>query len=198
MPTYSRFMECIHVEERLGVLEIKKRQSSAVKMIVSRCVQSSDDVDIRGFGLMELPDDIFILVQPRKILRFDAAHNFLSTIPFNISTFTNLTTLDVSSNRISTLPRELCHCKKLTAVDISINNFVEIPNVLMEIEAITIINARSNFIAEVQEDKIEGLEELNLENNPLSNNCHERLRQISETKVILTDKKLEDWDDLTI
>ena len=180
------------------MLEIKKRQSSAVKMIVSRCVQSSDDVDIRGFGLMELPDDIFILVKPRKILRFDAAHNFLSAIPFNISTFTNLTTLDVSSNRISTLPRELCHCKKLTEVDISTNNFVEIPNVLMEIEAITIINAKSNFIAEVQEDKIEGLEEINLENNPLSNNCHERLRQISETKVILTDKKLEDWDDLTI
>ena len=198
MPTYSRFMECIHVEERLGVLEIKKRQSTAVKTIVSRCVESSTEVDIKDFGLMELPDDIFILVQPRKILRFIAAQNFLTTIPFNISTFTKLTTLDVSSNRISTLPRELCHCKKLTAVDISINNFVEIPNVLMEIEAITNINASSNFIAEVQEDKIEGLEEINLENNPLSNNCHERLRQISETKVILTDKKLEDWDDLTI
>ena len=198
MPTYSRFMECIHVEERLGVLEIKKRQSTAVKTIVSRCVESSTEVDIKDFGLMELPDDIFILVQPRKIMRFIAAQNFLTTIPFNISTFTKLTTLDVSSNRLSTLPRELSHCKELTSVDISTNNFVEVPNILLEIKTITNINAKGNFIAEVDGDKIEKLDEINLENNPLSNSCRERLMVIPNVHVILSDKKLEDWEDLTI
>ena len=198
MPTYSRFMDCIHVEERLGVLEIKKRQSTAVKTIVSRCVESSTDVDIRDFGLMELPDDIFILVQPRKILRFVAAQNFLTKIPFNISTFVNLTTLDVSFNRLSTLPRELNQCKKLTSVNISTNNFVEIPNILLEIQTIININAKGNFIAEVDEEKIENLDEINLENNPLSNSCHGRLLTISKVHVILSDKRLEDWEDLTI
>ena len=198
MPTYSRFMDCIHVEERLGVLEIKKRQSTAVKTIVSRCVESSTDVDIREFGLMELPDDIFILVQPRKILRFVAAQNFLTTIPYNISTFINLTTLDVSFNRLSTLPRELIQCKKLTSVDISTNNFVEVPNILLEIQTIININARGNFIAQVDEEKIENLDEINLENNPLSNSCRGRLLTIPNVHVILSDKRLEDWEDLTI
>lgn len=198
MPTYSRFMDCIHVEERLGVLEIKKRQSTAVKTIVSRCVESSTDVDIRDFGLMELPDDIFMLVQPRKILRFVAAQNFLTTIPFNISTFTNLTTLDLSFNRLSTLPRELILCKKLTSVNISTNNFVEVPNILLEIKTMININAKANFIAEVDEDKIEKLDEINLENNPLSNSCRRRLSKIPKVHVILSDKRLEDWEDLTI
>ena len=198
MPTYSRFMDCIHVEERLGVLEIKKRQSTAVKTIVSRCVESSTDVDIREFGLMELPDDIFILVQPRKILRFVAAQNFLTTIPYNISTFINLTTLDVSFNRLSTLPRELIQCKKLTSVDISTNNFVEVPNILLEIQTIININARGNFIAQVDEEKIENLNEINLENNPLSNSCRGRLLTIPNVHVILSEKRLEDWEDLTI
>lgn len=179
-------------------MEIKKRQSTAVKTIVSRCVESSTDVDIREFGLMELPDDIFILVQPRKILRFVAAQNFLTTIPYNISTFINLTTLDVSFNRLSTLPRELIQCKKLTSVDISTNNFVEVPNILLEIQTIININARGNFIAQVDEEKIENLDEINLENNPLSNSCRGRLLTIPNVHVILSDKRLEDWEDLTI
>ena len=191
-------MDCIHVEEKLGVLEVKKRQSTAVKTIVSRCVESSSDVDIRNFGLMELPDDIFMLVQSKKILRFAASQNYLTTIPFNISAFINLTTLDVSFNRLSTLPRELNQCKKLASVDISTNNFVDVPNVLLEIQTITNINAKGNFIAEVDENKIEKLHEINLENNPLSNKCRGRLLTSLNVHVILSEKRLEDWEDLTI
>ena len=70
MPTYSRFMECIHVEGRLGLLEVKRRQSSAVKRIVARCVDCSEDLDLGDCGLTQLPEDIFLLLRPRKLIRF--------------------------------------------------------------------------------------------------------------------------------
>ena len=69
MPTYSRFMECIHVEGRLGLLEVKRRQSSAVKRIVARCVDSCEDLDLGDCGLTQLPEDIFLLLRPRKLIR---------------------------------------------------------------------------------------------------------------------------------
>ena len=86
-------------------------------------------------------------------------------------------------------------------VDISSNNFVEIPSVLLEIETVTDINAKNNFIAEVNDEDIENhknLEEVNLENNPLTTSCHERLRRINKVSIIISEKKLEEWEDLSI
>merc|ERR1712079_685704 len=81
------------------------------------------------------------------------------------------------------------------------NNFVEIPSVLLEMEAITDINAKSNFIAEVNDEDLESnetLEVVNLENNPLSSACHDRLHRVCRFSIIVSDKKLEEWEDLSI
>ena len=118
-----------------------------------------------------------------------------------MSAFSQLISLAVSCNQLSTLPRELAACTHLTSVDISTNNFVEIPSVLLEMEAITDINAKSNFIAEVNDEDLESnetLEVVNLENNPLSPGCHDRLHRVSRVRVIVSDKKLEEWEDLSI
>ena len=203
MPTYSKFMACIHVEgeKKLGILESKKLQSSSVKQIVTKCVESSTEIDLDNFSLKELPDDVFLLLRQSKIRKFNVSCNYLSSVPSLISSFVNLTTLNVSTNRLSTLPRELIGCKQLTSVDISTNNFVEIPSVLFEIETITDVNAKGNFIAEVNEDDIEthdSLEVVNLENNPITPSCRDRLQTISRVRIILSERKLEEWEDLSI
>ena len=194
-------MECIHVEGRLDIIENKRRQSSAVKRIVAKCVESSEEVNINDFGLKELPDEIFLLIRQNKVQHFDASQNFLSVLPIQITSCLKLSFLNISSNRLSTLPREMVHCKQLKMVDISSNNFVEIPSVLLEIETVTDINAKNNFIAEVNDEDIENhknLEEVNLKNNPLTTSCHERLRRINKVSIVISEKKLEEWEDLSI
>ena len=57
------------MEGRLGLLEVKRRQSSAVKRIVARCVDSCEDLDLGDCGLTQLPEDIFLLLRPRKLIR---------------------------------------------------------------------------------------------------------------------------------
>ena len=144
-----------------------------------------------------------ILKRNSEILKCNLSNNLISKITpkFGGVCFVNLTSLDVSTNRLSTLPRELAQCSQLTSVNISANNFVDIPSVLMEIETITDINAKNNFIAEVNDNELEtsdSLEVVNLEGNPLSTRCRERMQRISRIRVVLSDKKLEEWEDLSI
>ena len=201
MPTYSKFMACIHVEGNLSLIESKKRQSSAVKKIVTTCVESSQEVNLCNFRLTDLPDDVFLLLRSNKVKTFDVSENLLSILPSLVTTLTNLTTLNVSTNRLSTLPRELVHCQQLTTVDISVNNFVQIPSVLLELQSISEINAKSNFITEVDDEELESnesLEVVNLESNPLSASCHDRLQRVDKVRIIISERKLEEWEDLSI
>jgi len=201
MPTYSKFMACIHVDGNLSLIESKKCQSSAVKKIVTTCVESSNKVNLCNFCLTDLPDDVFLLLRSNKVKTFDVSENLLSILPTMVTTFTNLTTLNVSTNRLSALPRELVHCKQLTTVDISVNNFVQIPSVLLEMESISEINAKSNFITEVDDEELENsesLEVVNLESNPLSASCHDRLQRVDKLRIIISERKLEEWEDLSI
>merc|ERR1712025_29162 len=142
-----------------------------------------------------------LLIRTNKVKTFDVAENFLSILPIQVTTMTNLTTLNVSSNRLSALPRELVHCQQLTTVDISVNNFVHIPSVLLELESVSEINAKSNFITEVNEEELENTESLevvNLENNKLSASCHDRLKRVDKIRIIISERKLEEWEDLSI
>jgi len=86
-------------------------------------------------------------------------------------------------------------------VDISTNSFVVFPPILLEIESITEIKAKNNFIADVDEQSLkdhENLELVNLEQNPLDSATHERLSRIESIRIILTDKRVQEWEDLSI
>jgi len=57
------------------------------------------------------------------------------------------------------------------------------------------------FISDVDIDFVKNcpsLESLNLQENPLSKECHGSLEEIKSISIILTPKKVEDWEDLTI
>jgi len=194
-------MACIHVEGNVSLIESKKRQSLAVKKIVTTCVESSQEVNLCNFHLTELPEDVFLLIRSNKVKTFDVSENFLSILPIQVTTMTNLTTLNVSNNRLSALPRELVHCQQLTTVDISVNNFVQIPCVLLELKSISEINAKNNFITEVNDEELENiasLEVVNLESNPLSSHCHDKLQRVDRVRITISEKKFEEWEDLSI
>ena len=63
------------------------------------------------------------------------------------------------------------------------------------------IKASKNFIADVDEEAIEShenLEKINLEGNPLTQDCYTKLGYVSKLKVILSERKYEEWEDLSI
>ena len=178
---------------------------NAVVKVVNKVDEAKESgvLDLSQCSLIQVPEAVYFILRAAEIQKCNLSNNLITKITpqFGGSCFLQLTSLDVSTNRLSTLPRELAACTHLTSVDISTNNFVEIPSVLLEMEAITDINAKSNFIAEVNDEDIESnetLEVVNLENNPLSPACHDRLHRVSRVRIIVSDKRLEEWEDLSI
>ena len=183
------------------------KNGNAVVKVVNRVEEADESgvLDLSDCSLAHVPEAVYFILKQRnsEILKCNLSNNLISKITpkFGGVCFLNITSLDVSTNRLSSLPRELSQCTQLTSVDISSNNFVEIPSVLMEIETVTDINAKNNFIAEVNDNELEtcnSLEIINLEGNPLSTRCRERIQRVSRIRVIISDKKLEEWEDLSI
>jgi len=171
--------------------------------VVHRCkdAKESETLDLNNCSLMQIPDVVFSLMKAEKVFSCNLSDNLISKIsPRFGACFSNITTLNLSANRVSSLPSELIHCSQLQSVDISINSFVVFPPILLEIESITDINAKNNFIADVDEDAIEehpNLELVNLEENPLDQNTHARLSRMEGIRIVLTERMMQEWEDLS-
>ena len=64
----------------------------------------------------------------------------------------SFTELDVSHNRMSALPAEVSSLTQLESVDIGHNSFVVLPDCLFQAPRVTHIDARKNFIAGTHSD----------------------------------------------
>jgi len=200
---------------------VRKLGAGVVK-VVHRCNDAKETkiLDLSSCSLTQVPDAVYFLMkaseedthpeeqnqdpfhQKNEIQKCNLSGNLITKIPPKFGfCFQQLTTLDLSANRVSTLPSELIHCSQLQSVDISTNSFVVFPPILLEIESITEIKAKNNFIADVDEQSLkdhENLELVNLEQNPLDSATHERLSRIESIRIILTDKRVQEWEDLSI
>ena len=194
------------VKQRENMIKTAKVGKDVVK-VVQRCdeAEESKTLDLSYCSLMKVPEAVTFILNERAydIIKVNLSNNLISKITpqFGGACFLHLTCLDVSTNRLSTLPAELSQCKQLQSVNISVNNFVEVPAVLFQLESVTDINAKTNYIAEVDEDELENtecLEYLNIEENPLSLSCREKLQRIDRVRIIMSERKLEEWEDLSI
>merc|ERR1712048_1424104 len=194
------------VRQRENMIKTAKVGRDVVK-VVQRCDEAEETktLDLSHCSLMKVPEAVTFILTERAydIIKVNLAHNKISKITpqFGGACFLILTELNVSTNRLSTLPAELSQCKQLQSVDISVNNFVEIPSVLLQLECVTDINAKTNYIAEVDDEEIENsesLEFLNIEEDPLSPSCRDKLQRIDRVRIIMTERKLEEWEDLSI
>merc|ERR1712079_232600 len=160
------------------IIETAKVGNAVVK-VVNKVDEAKESgvLDLSQCSLIQVPEAVYFILRAAEIQKCNLSNNLITKITpqFGGSCFLQLTSLDVSTNRLSTLP--------------------------LELEAITDINAKSNFIAEVNDEDLESnetLEVVNLENNPLSPACHDRLHRVSRVRIIVSDKKLEEWEDLSI
>ena len=177
---------------------------TAVVKIVHRCkdAKETQNLDLNFCSLIQVPDAVFFLMEASEILSCNLSGNLITKISPRFGTcFSHITTLNLSTNRLSSLPSELVHCKQLESVDISVNSFVAFPTILLEIESVTEIRAKNNFIADVDDEALEqhaNLELVNLEENPLDHPTHERLSRVEGLRIFLTDRRVQEWEDLSI
>jgi len=177
---------------------------AGVVKIVHRCKAARDslELDLSQCSLLHLPEGVLHLMKHYEVVKCNLSDNRLSQIsPKFGSFFSNITSLDLSYNNISNLPKDIALCKNLQSVDISVNSFVAFPYVLLSIHEIVEIKANQNFIADVDEEALEchnNLEKVNLEGNPLTAKTYEKLSIFDSFKIVLSEKKLEEWEDLSI
>ncbi len=177
---------------------------AGVVKIVHRCKAARDslELDLSQCSLLHLPEGVLHLMKHYEVVKCNLSDNRLSQIsPKFGSFFSNITFLDLSYNNISNLPKDIALCKNLQSVDISVNSFVAFPYVLLSIHEIVEIKANQNFIADVDEEALEchnNLEKVNLEGNPLTAKTYEKLSIFDSFKIVLSEKKLEEWEDLSI
>jgi len=175
-----------------------------VVKVVHRCDEAKENnvLDLSGCQLMQMPDAVFHLMRNTSLVTCNLSNNVITKIPPKLPlNFTLITELNLSGNRMSALPQEMSNCTQLQQVDISSNSFVSLPPVLLQLQALININASTNFIADVDVDMLESccsLEAVNLEENPLTSEIHQRLNDIVNIRIRVSARQTEEWEDLSI
>lgn len=109
----------------------------------------------------------------------------------------------MSHNQMSKLPDELAALQSLSKLDISHNSFITLPMVVFKMPKLQKLLANDNNIIEVDGDegmiRSDSLELVDLRNNPLTPQCHDRLKSVQfKFRLELSDREKEDWEDLSI
>jgi len=177
-------------------------QCAIIVQGVDRANENGGNLDLSGCQLIQMPDAVFHLMRNTSLITCNLSNNVIAKIPPKLFlNFSMLTDLNLSGNRMSVLPQEMAICSQLQQIDISSNSFVTLPPVLLQLPAVTTINASSNYIADVDGDEIESccsLEVLNLEENPLTEETHQKINNIINIRIRVSARKTEEWEDLSI
>lgn len=191
------------------------RAANCIKILgkgVIRVVHRVDDarennsLDLSDCQLMQVPDAVYYMMRNTTLVTCNLSSNVLTRIPPKFPTkFSLITELNISHNRLSTLPDTISECSQLEKLDISHNSFISIPQSLLSLPALINLNARKNFIADIDVEVLisrttatSTLETLNLEDNPLNRECQEALESIEAIRITMSQRELEEWEDLSI
>merc|ERR1712008_550635 len=174
-----------------------------VQKVVVRCEDAEENggkLDLSGCKLIQVPAALYLIIEERNIevTACNLSSNDIKKIPPKLPLITDL---NLSFNKLSALPEEVSKCSQLETVDISNNLFVSLPTCLFSLPKIIQINAANNSITDVEVELIshcESLENLNLEENPLTRGCHDNLSFIAKKQILMTPRELEEWEDLSI
>merc|ERR1739846_86831 len=155
-----------------------------VQKVVVRCEDAEENggkLDLSSCKLIQVPDALYFMIEERNIdiTACNLSSNVIKKIPPKFPTkFNMITDLNLSHNKLSALPEDISH-----------NLFISLPNCLFNLPKIIQINAAKNSITDVDIEMIstcESLENLNLEDNPLTRDCQEKMSSISKKQIKTT------------
>ncbi|XP_053652595.1 leucine-rich repeat-containing protein 20 isoform X2 [Cherax quadricarinatus] len=173
--------------------------------VVAKCNESQENgghLDLSECQLCQVPDAVFHLMRNTPLTTCNLSANLLSKIPPKFALkFCLITELNVSHNKMSKLPEELVDCVELQRLDLSHNSYVNLPNVIFRLPKIKIIHANNNYIMDVEVEEVQRaktLEDFDIRENPLTAKSHDGLSKVTNLRVTLTPREIEEWEDLTI
>lgn len=176
-----------------GVIRVVHRVDNA---------KENNNLDLSDCQLMQVPDAIYFMMRNTALTTCNLSSNVITKIPPKFpAKFSLITELNLSNNRMSSLPEEISECTQLEKVDISHNSFISLPPCLFSLPSLISLDARKNFVADVDIEAIvscPNLETVNLEENPLSRDCHDALTRMTSVRIIVTPREMEEWEDLSI
>ncbi|KAK6641756.1 hypothetical protein RUM44_013471 [Polyplax serrata] len=159
--------------------------------------------DLSECQLMHVPDAVYHLMRHTTLKGCNLSSNVITKIPPKFAVkFSLITDLNLSHNQMSKLPDELSDLEKLERLDISHNSYIALPNVVFQIPKLKYLNAQNNHILDVEVERVleaPVLEEMDLQENPLTPRCHDSLTHLrTMLRIKLSPRVTQDWEDLTI
>lgn len=177
----------------------------AIIRVVSRCEEAQDNcnLDLSDCQLMQVPDAVYHLMRHTDLSSCDLSNNVITKIPPKLAIkFSTITELNLSHNRLSKLPEELVELQDLERLDISHNSFIVLPSVTCQIPQLRRLYANDNSIIEIDVEQIKcspALEFIDLRGNTIPPRTHALLLEdCGKTKIELTPRHVEDWEDLNV
>lgn len=129
-------------------------------------------LDISGFGLTTIPQEVFELTHLESLILGDWLsdnRNQISQIPHEISSLKNLKNIDLRCNRFEIFPIELCSINSIEIIDLNSNLINRIPDEISKLNNLKELYLSNNKIEylPVNFNKLELLNEIELFTNPL-------------------------------
>lgn len=110
-------------------------------------------VDLSRLYLTRIPIDIFALFYNINFLKlpliFNAAHNFLKSVPLHIQQLCNLKILDLSNNQIRALPVTMHALGELEILLLANNQLEEIPLAVANLPKLRVLDVRRNYLQDL-------------------------------------------------
>ncbi|XP_063243044.1 leucine-rich repeat protein SHOC-2 isoform X2 [Bacillus rossius redtenbacheri] len=187
-----------------AVMHCTRMAGRAIIRVVGRCndAQENNNLDLSECQLMQVPDAVYHLMRHTTLKGCNLSSNVITKIPPKFAVkFSLITDLNLSHNQMSKLPDELSDLAELARLDISHNAYIALPRVVFKIPKLARLRANNNHIVDVEVERLQdapSLEEVDLQENPVSPRCHDALTAVSSPRVLLSARALEDWEDLAV
>ena len=126
-------------------------------------------IDLKGCGLMEIPQALFFFVKEVEVTEIDISDNQLKRVPLKlIKAFPKMIKLSIANNCLEDLPDfSLYNLSHLKRVDFSNNKITKFPIGLPS--SVEYINFSNNSLFYLNENEIQSIKnckgDVNLENN---------------------------------
>lgn len=110
------------------------------------------------------------LVKMFNDYHLDLSNEDIKTMPKNIQTLNNITSIDLRGNLLEEFPHEILKMKNLEELILSINNIKNIPNNIDQLENLRFLNINGNNLRGIPESisNLSNLTSLGLSNNKIS------------------------------
>jgi leucine-rich repeat protein SHOC2 len=138
-----------------------------LSQLIDKIAPNSTVLDLRGYGLEALPEDIGTLTYLTKL---DLTGNRLTSLPVSIGNLTNLTELYLNGHKLTDLPESICNLTNLTRLDLNGGSLHCLPDSITNLINLKVLKLNNNQFNRIPDIIfcLPKFKEIHLRANPLT------------------------------